>query len=545
MCSPRLNYETSLCLPAKYCVKRIAYDVMCSRFAELKISKTKPTLPTALEMRSLLEMVNEILRTEAYTNEEDIPSLGDLTITLSCAFCGGEIFQKVFRCKNKCLREGAIGFAPTNIISVCPSCYIDGRTCLCGKMAPSCLQPMAPMVTSRDKVAAWLRSSGKDLLLSDDSEDNRATDRRGIAEQLSVLSSFRIHTTEPLSVTQVALQIGLSWQRCFCVWPGMIARCVTTDKIDIILLTLPKLSFQRAKRTCTIRNGQPSHQVDGYAALNCQNCHASKCYQHILSTLNIHSSQAVLVYYTTESPSEAWHKHHIDLKHDYLESYPTLLSNMLSGSYHPLNHRLVYFSHNFSTMGPVSKNTARGFYDVDETAVSELFYSYSLLTPCQSDVPLGSRGKGKKNSGPSTALKRSADAGSTRDAVGSAHSVDQESSTSKEPSSTSNGSDADESARSESPQSSEAERQPTRKRGRRVTSESEGEADTVRSKRPRVGRRVEENRENRPLFQRVKFSRFLIALDLHPFIRRIISRSYHQPRSLLLERKNDDQDHAV
>lgn len=132
-----------------------------------------------------------------------------------------------------------------------------------------------------------------------------------------------------------------------------------------------KRLIQGITRTCTVRKGQPSHQVDGHALINCKNCHASRCFQHILSTLNIHSSQAVLVYYSTESPSEAWHKHHIDLKHDYLESYPRLLSNMLTGSYHPLNHRLAYFAHHFSTADPVSGNTMRGFYDVDEVVVSE------------------------------------------------------------------------------------------------------------------------------------------------------------------------------
>lgn len=175
-----LNRKTSLCWPAKYHVKRLAYDAMRSLFAKLEGSGEALTQPDAAEMRQLLELVNEILRAEAYTNDEEIPSFSDPTSTLSCAFCGGEVFQKAFRCRNKCLREGA-DLAPANIF-ICPSCYVDGRTCFCSEMTPLRLSPMAPMVTSRDEVATWLRSHSKNLLLSDDSEDDTDADRRGIVE---------------------------------------------------------------------------------------------------------------------------------------------------------------------------------------------------------------------------------------------------------------------------------------------------------------------------------------------------------------------------
>lgn len=179
----------------------------------------------------------------------------------------------------------------------------------------------------------------------------------------------RVHEVEPCLVTLMLLGLGPSWQRYFCVWPEMMLQYVPTGEAEYIPLIPSENPFQEAKRTCTIRNGQPSHQVDGYALLNCKNCHASKCYQHILSTLNIHSSQAILVYYMTESSSDAWHKYHVELKHSYLESYPQLLSNMVSGSYHPLNHRLTYFALHFTATDPVSRNTERGFYDVDEVVV--------------------------------------------------------------------------------------------------------------------------------------------------------------------------------
>ena len=190
MCPSHLNHKTRLCWPAKYGVKQLAYEAMCSRFAQAETSKTTLTRSTAVEIRQLLEVVDEILRAEAYTNDEEIPTLDDPPITLSCAFCGGEVFQKVFCCRNECPREDTYS-TPTSAISICPSCYIDGRTCLCGEMSPFRLSSMEPMVVARNRSAAWLRSHGKDVLLSDDSGDEADVDRHDIAELLVPLSSSR------------------------------------------------------------------------------------------------------------------------------------------------------------------------------------------------------------------------------------------------------------------------------------------------------------------------------------------------------------------
>ena len=137
------------------------------------------------------------------------------------------------------------------------------------------------------------------------------------------------------------------------------------------LSDLPDSHFQGTKKTCSIGGGKPSHQVDEHALLTCNGCHASKCYRHILSTFHVHSSQAALVYYTIQSPRDTWHQHHLDLKHDYFASYPRLLSSMHTGSYHPLEHRLAYFALHFLAGDPISKNTAKGFYDLGGITVSD------------------------------------------------------------------------------------------------------------------------------------------------------------------------------
>ena len=139
-------------------------------------------------MKNLLKMVDEILRAEAYTNDGEIPTFSNPPTNFSCAFCRGEVFQKVFCCKNECLTGETVGPTPTNV-SICPACYVDGRTCFCGKMVPFRLRSIEPMVASRNRVAIWFKRSTKDLLLTDDSEDDTDADagRRDVAE-LSVVS---------------------------------------------------------------------------------------------------------------------------------------------------------------------------------------------------------------------------------------------------------------------------------------------------------------------------------------------------------------------
>ena len=188
MRSSHLNHKISLCWPARYNVKQLAYETMCSRFADVETSETTPTRSTAIEVRQLLEVVDEILREEAYTNDEEIPTFDDPATILSCGFCGGEVFQKFFRCRNECPREETYSTS-TDAILICTSCYIDGRTCLCGEMSSFRLLPMAPMVAARNKVAAWLRNHGKDVLLSDESGDDADIDRHDIAELSVPLSS--------------------------------------------------------------------------------------------------------------------------------------------------------------------------------------------------------------------------------------------------------------------------------------------------------------------------------------------------------------------
>lgn len=135
-------------------------------------------------------MVDEILNAEAYTNDEDIQDFGATAKPLSCAFCGGEVFLKLFSCKNTCVRNSTVDPTPANIISICPSCYVDGRTCLCGDMTPFRLQPITPMVTLRDEVATWLRRRSKDVLLEDSEDDATIDDPQNTAEQeQSVLPS--------------------------------------------------------------------------------------------------------------------------------------------------------------------------------------------------------------------------------------------------------------------------------------------------------------------------------------------------------------------
>lgn len=66
---------------------------MSERFERLRTAGEDVTLSSALEIRRLLAMVDEILGVESYPEDDQLPFLEEQpTVDLTCASCGGEIF---------------------------------------------------------------------------------------------------------------------------------------------------------------------------------------------------------------------------------------------------------------------------------------------------------------------------------------------------------------------------------------------------------------------------------------------------------------------
>lgn len=109
----------------------------------------------------MLVLFEEILTSSFCDDDESVPTLDTATPPQFCAFCGGELFRSVFSCAGHCGRSQN---RPEEEVTICASCYVDGRTCECGVMAPRRLQQLTGLLKFRDDVRGLLSNvMGDDL----------------------------------------------------------------------------------------------------------------------------------------------------------------------------------------------------------------------------------------------------------------------------------------------------------------------------------------------------------------------------------------------
>ena len=142
---------------------------MSTRFRKWESSEGEVTRSDILEMRSLLQIVDEILWADHYIDDDKLPTPESSTLEPVCSGCGGEVFQTAFCCAEDCHTNSALNAPTGNLIIICPLCYVEGRTCYCAKMRPVRFREMDPLLQVRNSVHEFVRSGGgEELLLSDD-----------------------------------------------------------------------------------------------------------------------------------------------------------------------------------------------------------------------------------------------------------------------------------------------------------------------------------------------------------------------------------------
>lgn len=157
-----------MCIPAKFPVKSIACEAMCLRFERLRAAGKGISLSSIHEMRKLLQIVNEILGAESHLEDDQLASFEEQPpVDLACASCGGEIFQMAFICGGSCLVDGKIETLDGNKVTICPLCFVDGRTCSCGKMRPLQVREIGLLVRTRDVVHDFIRGTAEEFLFSE------------------------------------------------------------------------------------------------------------------------------------------------------------------------------------------------------------------------------------------------------------------------------------------------------------------------------------------------------------------------------------------
>lgn len=144
---------------------------MSERFERLRTAGEDVTLSSALEIRRLLAMVDEILGVESYPEDDQLPFLEEQpTVDLTCASCGGEIFRTAFCCSGTCLRDEKTEVSVRSQIIVCPLCFVDGRICSCQDMRPVRVRATSMLVETRDAAKEFILDCARKLLLSEEEE---------------------------------------------------------------------------------------------------------------------------------------------------------------------------------------------------------------------------------------------------------------------------------------------------------------------------------------------------------------------------------------
>jgi hypothetical protein len=149
---------------------------------------------TAQELFTLLELFDSIIQEEYVPNHDKLPTVlseapqvaemfrsrapsrrkpklssqvlceEPVSCNFSCDFCGCDIFQSFFECSRCALpgEEHVETFSSTlgDGLTICPSCYVEGRTCACGSMLAAQCRPFNTLYQARNDAVRVLRRFG-------------------------------------------------------------------------------------------------------------------------------------------------------------------------------------------------------------------------------------------------------------------------------------------------------------------------------------------------------------------------------------------------
>lgn len=152
----------SVCAKIRYRPHRILCDIVLGLYEELfDLKRSQPNDQSSLLAKSgilerTFDLLDEVVKSSYCSQDELLPITELPSPPPPCSFCGGELFRTVFRCTDSCVRDDASGGSVDCKILICDHCFIDGRTCRCGSMAPYRLQPLEELLNIRTNVVNLL-----------------------------------------------------------------------------------------------------------------------------------------------------------------------------------------------------------------------------------------------------------------------------------------------------------------------------------------------------------------------------------------------------
>jgi len=127
-----------VCRPETYRVKSTFYHTVRKFTRDLSTSPADADRGPMLRRLNLAcKIFDDILVDEYDVDNESMHYLTrshDEVSDLQCDFCGADIFQSYFACK-ECV-EGDSKEHWEDGLAICPGCYIEGRSCKCKNMEP-------------------------------------------------------------------------------------------------------------------------------------------------------------------------------------------------------------------------------------------------------------------------------------------------------------------------------------------------------------------------------------------------------------------------
>lgn len=107
-------------------------------------------------LQILLKLFDEVLLEGYCTDHESLNLINRAFDELVCHFCGSCLFLSCFRCVGDCSYSERDSPPGNSSIRICPTCYVEGRTCGCGSMDPERLSSLSRMLQDRNRAAEAL-----------------------------------------------------------------------------------------------------------------------------------------------------------------------------------------------------------------------------------------------------------------------------------------------------------------------------------------------------------------------------------------------------
>jgi hypothetical protein len=276
-------------------------DVLVEEYSEQNSTMPCLTVPTSAAIGSS-------------SSSKECPGQGHIT----CDFCSADIFQSFFECHHCIEPVPGTATLPSTVecgdgLVLCPSCYVEGRTCRCGSMTPAQCRPFSDLLRDRHRIITLLETlSGVGGIFLDNAQ---------------------LFAEETLGLFQAA-----------CTLHG-----VRKSKKEF--------------RACSFRNKEqpPSHTVPFSSARPCSKCHASKCFSCILEDMWIHSAEALYMM-RSDGNHERWHSRHHRTQYEQARS--GVIEASRTGKRPELRHRLVYTALSYRRCQPANATLIKpGWYD--------------------------------------------------------------------------------------------------------------------------------------------------------------------------------------